>query len=293
MRRVLASAKTKLGASGWFRLPVAKDVIFFSFNGSGNNAQVYIAANSSGAVFASRADDSTVYGTTASGVFTAAGWVHIAAWVEAGSTPSATDGKVIIRVGGASGVTLTCNNVDTLTSTNTNYTSVNMMFVNLGEQQYFHMDDFVLNDDSGSYNNAIMDAYRAYPIYPNGDVAGGNFVAASGAGYENLNAAPPTDSSKYIQSNAVSDVSDFEMEDPSYALTGIVGMVTHTRMLTSGSGSIQVSLVNNGSVTSGTTHSLAGSATYYQDVFERNPDGNAQWTFASAATSKIRFTRTA
>lgn len=292
--RSLTSAKTKLGQAGWFRITTSKLVGLFSFNGTGNNSQIGIWRGLDGAVYASRADDSSVYGTTDTNIFPTGAWVHVAAWVEAGSSPSATDGKVIIRIGGASGgITVTCNNVDTLTGSNTNYVSCTAMQSDLGSQQDFYLDDFVINDDSGSYNNAIMDAYRAYAIYPNADTSGNDFVPASGFGYDNIDNVPPADSSSYIQSDTVADVSDFGVEDPSYALSSIAGVVVHSRMLTASSASVRVSCEKNGSVTAGSVHTLSGSGTYYQDVFERNPDGNAAWIYSTVGDSKIRFTRTA
>jgi hypothetical protein len=292
IRRTLSSTKTKLGAAGWFWVTNAAQLTgLFTFNGAGNAIQIVIGKNTDGSVYAARADDNTVFGTTDPGLLTSQTWVHIAAWVEASSTPSAMDGKVIVRIGGSGGITLTCTGIDTLTGTNTGYTSVNALFANLGEQQYMYLDDFVLNDDSGTVNNAIMEAYRAFLIVPNGDVAGGDFIPESGAGYENINVIPPDDSGSYIQSNAVDDVSDFNVEDPPWSLANVAGIDVHSRMFTSSTGSIRVSVVSSGSIASGTTKTLSASASYFNQPVDLDPDGNTEWTYRSVGRARIRYTR--
>ena len=293
--RFFPSAKSTVGvgASFWFT-SVNRVIGLMTFTDSNGAYQCTIQNNADGSISVVRGDlNGTELGKSSSGLITAGNWISVNVWFIASSTANATDGTVIVRVGGVNGTTLTCSNVDNLATSVLSVSAVSFLGVGLAENQNCYVDDIFANDATGSYNNTIMDAYRAYPIFPNADTAGNDFVPSSGAGYDNLNAVPPTDGTYYIQSNAVSDVSDFGLEDPSYALDDIVGIDVYSRMLTSGSGTIRVSAVDGGSVTAGSSHSLSSSGAYYHDVFERDPNGNAEWTYASVGTSKIRFTRTA
>lgn len=295
IRRSYPSTKTECGATGWFWFTETDRVMgFFTFNNAAGTSQIAIGTTVDGAVTVIRTDDSTVLGTTDTGLVTAQSWLHVAAWVEASSTTSATDGQVIVRIGGANGTTLTIANVDTVAGASIGYASVSALSIGLGEQQYCYLDDFCLNDSAGSYNNAILDAYRAFTIGANGDVAGNDFITADDdTGFSNINIAVPDDSNKYIQSNTVNDVSFFELEDPSYAIDNVIGLVAHTRMNTSDSAYVSVGMKNGTSTTANSAHSLPTTSAYKIDAFERNPEASAEWTFDTIATAKIKFTRTA
>lgn len=180
MRRVLSSSQTTVGIAGryWFDdLPDSNDkTTLMQFRDAGNDAQISISLQSTGAIAVHRGTTSsgTNIGSTAGPVMTAGAWSH----VEAKVLFSQTVGTVEVRVNGVPVLTLT--NQDTCNTTNVECSQV---FIGNGVVGHglFYFKDFIVWDGSGSVNNDFVGDCQVVTLLPQSDDSLGGWDTSEGS----------------------------------------------------------------------------------------------------------------
>lgn len=260
---------------------------------NGTTSHLYLVVNNVGALQLWRGDgrlinvgsgayipNGTMIGTSAAGLVDT-NWHYI----EIGATIDPTTGAVTVQFDGTVVITFSGNTKNGGTNNSIDavcYQGVNGNyfggFMDVGTPV---VDDLYIANSLGSVNNSFLGDVRVQTLMPNAD---GTFTqwtpTGSSSHYQNVNEVP--DNTATFNSSATPGQID------TYALTNtlpgtgtIFGVQQVTTAAKSDSGSaslIPVLLMPDSTLCYGATRLPGTSWATYEDLYEKNPDGNVAWT---------------
>ena len=152
--------------------------------------------------------------------------------------------------------------------------------------------DLVIGDDNGSVNTEWIGTVQVLTLTPDGDVSSGWARSSGTSDYELIDELTPDDAD-YIEAEddplpAASIVTLSDLPVDIVAVRALQTMV-RTFKTDGGDGTLQASIISNGSEDSGLEHAVSLSARYEWDISEIDPDTAGAWTpiAVNAATLKI------
>lgn len=303
IRDTFGATKTYCGRAMayWFtQLPAnSTGTTLMTFSDTNNAAQMSLVLTTTGTLQVYRGTSGgTATGSPSAQVVTSGSWAHVEMWVKAGSTTTSTDGEVEVFVNGTQVIDFTGGStVRTINTANREYSQVICGIYTDNNIVPTYMDDAVMYDDSGSYNNApgIGDK-DVLPYYPDADGGTSAWVRNTGSSdFSAVNQTAQDGDTTYLEAAAAADVEDLEISAVPSTVDGIIGVVLINclRKTQAGASEVSADIMETGSAaSSNTAHVLSQSYAYYHDVIERNPvDGTTAWTYTTVSASKIRLTR--
>lgn len=291
MRRVLGELYTTVGVGFAFypvTMPTVSDRFqIFGIRNQSNGNIISVTLQTTGDIKISYSGGSY---TTTNAPLLAASWQHI----EAKFVIDDVEGAIEIRVNGETIVNL--SDIDT-GSTPAAQVYFASKPTNPGASgNTCNYDDIFVWNDSGTTNNDFLGDRRVRTLLPNADTSINEWVETGAAsGYEAIGELSPDDDTSYIEAGTTTPVtSEFELDDLPSGVGAIAAIQTQIRQrkTDAGDGKTQVSLISNGSVTSGSDRPITTEYTYWSDVFELDPDTGSAWNKDSVDAMKLRIQRT-
>jgi hypothetical protein len=172
----------------------------------------------------------------------------------------------------------------------------------------FYMDDYYIYDFEGDSGvdtdfcpivdgNGIATNYigelQVWPLWANADTAEADWLKSEGSdGYALIDENNPDDTD-YIYSDAVDDLSEFELTDLPVEITYIRGLGIHSRLSKSDSGAamVKVGMKSDAATEDSADTTITTIPTYWRHTFDVDPDSSARWTRASLNAAWLRLIR--
>lgn len=154
-------------------------------------------------------------------------------------------------------------------------------------------DDSIYWDDSGLINNDFLGDRRCLTTMTDADTAEADWTPSAGTeGWSILDNIPPVDAS-YIEAVNPGDISEFQKEPVSINTNDVAGIVLFSRVVKTDAGTSTFRMgVHSGAFVENSPELSPGvTAGYFQQVFERDPNGDIPWTKANIDAATIRLTR--
>lgn len=295
-RKVLPAEKSTLGLGARFyfsTLPSDNNhrPNLFEFRNADNETLLSLRINTAGTLTLINSAG-TELGTSSSPVIVASAWQQ----VECKAVLSATVGTFECRVEGIEVAGLTLTGVNTVGSA-TPITCIQFASKSpssSGTVKQFYMKDLIVWDDAGSLNNDFFGSVSVYALLTDGDVSL-NWTPSTGAtGYNLLDESPPDDADYISAGDPPPSPAVMSLTDLPADVTSVRGLIAIARSMKTdgGDGNLQVSMVSNAAVGSGSDRPITTAFTYWYDVFETDPDTSAAWTPAAVDDANIQFDRT-
>lgn len=228
----------------------------------------------------------TLLGSSAANVFSAASWF----WMEAKITSGTGSGRVQVRLNG--------DDTDLLDFTG--LTIANITRVTLGHNgttstANVRYDDWVVWDTVGGDTVDWMGDTFVVVAAPEADTAVVDWDASTGTSrFAMIDEATPSDS-EYIQSDTVADACEFTHPALNLGIGSIAAIASQTRAFKSdaGAASYKTGIKSGSSTAMSDEIALATGPNVHIKIAERNPDGNVPWTQSAANAARLRVERTA
>lgn len=248
---------------------------------------ITVSQLASGAIRVRRGNTAgTELGSSAPAVLSAATWNHI----EVYATASNSAGAIEIRVNEV--IVLTLSSVDTVGSGTEYFASLLVSLNRLSAGNIRYIDDLYVWNSAGTLNNDFVGDRRVLTLMPNVNSATQEMTVTGAANAYTAIRSADGDTSYLTASDSVPVTSEFGFEDAGDNVGAInaVQTVVLARKTEAGAATMQVSMISGADVDAGDVHSIADSYSYYEDVFETNPDTGAPWNAStiSAATFRLR-----
>lgn len=286
LRRVFTGARTTAGFCFrlWMENLPNTDRMVFGFLNGANARQVSITSDSTGKIAVLRPDDTQI-AITASPVLVANAWNHI----EVRAVASATVGTIEIRVNGVT--VLTANTLNTGTS----YEQFCETAFGSSETANYFIKDLVTWDGLGTRNNDFLGTVQVIGRTPSSDVLTGWTPASGTSQFQMINNSPPLDATEYLTAPfPLPTPSSFGLSQLPADTTSVKAMIVQSRVRNTdgGDGNFQASLVSGAATGNGANRPMTSAFTYYEDLFELDPNTAAAWTVAAANAAVLRINRT-
>lgn len=292
-RRVLSSAQTVVSVGfGIFltALPTNNNSYYpITFRDAANSVQVSLIINSTGTVSVYRGTGTGTLLGTSSIALTASAWHHL----EIKVVFSQTVGTVTVNINSISALALT--GLDTVNTALVECSQIAATIAGAGNAHVYYIDDLYCTDGSGSSNTGLLGDCKVYTLYPNADGALEEWTLSTGTdSFALIDEAIPDGDTTYIEAAAVNDDTEVGFENLPADVVNVYGVqvVSSMKKTDAGACSVQQSINSDGTVGTGTTHSITTAYTYWQSMFEVDPDTSAQWTKAGVDAAQVRVTRT-
>jgi hypothetical protein len=161
-----------------------------------------------------------------------------------------------------------------------------------------YVDDVILWDTTGSYNNDFMGDHRVEHKLVTADTAQADWGALSGNAFDNINDLPQLQhESSFIYAGTPGSpdlVSEFEVEnltDTTGTVAAVIA-VNHSRKDTNTDApKIQTGIVSGGAEIRGPLTEVNGAYNYYEDVFETDPSTGLPFTPTQVNNVKLQISR--
>lgn len=291
-----AGAVTTCGAAyrGWSAaLPENDEAlnVAVKFAGAGNQKLIQVGVTSNGRVRArlQNATDTAVDYNSAAPVVTANGWWHYEVKYSKTGTNTCdfevrVEGQTVLQQTGVS-----C--LDIQPAQCSIGTRINLAW--LPKAPYFK--DFVIWDGSGSYNNDFLGSVLVTNLTPTADVALNWTPSTGSGGYSILDNIPPNDAQYLSAGDPAPSPYVCELSNLPANITSVRALQTRVRAAKSdgGDGSLQTSIVSNGSTSNGSNRPITVTQTYWSDVFETDPDTGSPWLPSAVDDAELKLNRTA
>lgn len=300
LRRVLTTARTTVGIAGRFwqnKLPANSGISVrpASFRDINNLEHLYVDADASGSLRVWRRDNAgdVQIGITANPVLVANAWQHI----ETKVFLDVAVGTVDIRVEGINVLSIPAGR----TTSDKAGAIASCQNAAVGGRSgtdglVSAVKDFIVWDNTGAFNNTFMGSCTVYMLAPDGDVAlNWTPFPADGIGYNKINEAVPDDDTKYISAPfPLPAAYKCSLADLPVTVTSVraVMPVHRSRKTDGGDGNIQVGLISGASTGLGADRPITTAYTYWNDVFDADPNGGIAWSRAAVNALNMQLNRT-
>jgi hypothetical protein len=165
--------------------------------------------------------------------------------------------------------------------------------VGFNQTGQFDFDDWVVWDNSGAQNNTFLGDRRLVTCYPNANLALQDFTPVpAGNAWDRVNDSPPSGSA-YIEGTAAGNISEFSKTAIGIAANDIAAVVGLAFLNKSDAGVATARIgINSAGFVDNSPELFPGTGfTYFQNIWELNPNGNIPWTRVAADAAAIRITR--
>lgn len=158
-----------------------------------------------------------------------------------------------------------------------------------------YIKDLVVWCGNGTRNIDFLGTVSVLGMVTNSDVAL-NWTPSTGTtGFNLLANTPPLDGTQYLTAAYPAPAASvFGLTDLPLNVTSVRAMISQTRArkVDGGDGSLQSSLVSATVPVNGASRPITTAFTYYEDVFETDPNTTAAWTPAAANAAQLKINRT-
>lgn len=261
------------------------NMFFYRINTTGS-ISAYVWDTTSGAF-----GDPYLIGTTPGPVVTANAWWQIEAYFDGAAL------EFELRVEGITKLTLDSTDFAGHLHNGPNVYQVSYVSAadGIGAGPSTYLKDYFWWDGLGSQNNDFLGSCLVYPSRPDGDVAIGGWVPSTGTeAWPILDTTTPG-STPYISAGIPpSDPVIMTQTNLPPDITSIKFLMTVVRAakVDGGDGNLQVSILSGGDVAAGENRPITAAQTYWEDVFELDPDTGAPWLPGAFDASQIQLDRT-
>ena len=143
------------------------------------------------------------------------------------------------------------------------------------------LDDFAINDTTGTRNNGRIGQGGIIALWPNKDTTDKDFSRSAGSdNYSLVNSYPPDDDTTYVQHGVVDDMDLYQFQSMPTSLTNISAVQLVGRMKSVyGSGAKGALTAKSDDTTLVQSWTAFGTAYGFQSkVMETDPDTGVAWT---------------
>lgn len=290
-RRVIGSTKTVVGIGfGVYldSLPVLNNEHGLEIRNGSNVNILRVSVDSDGSIGLYKGSGHTSIGNS-DPCIGASSWNHIETKVIVDNVV----GEVEVRVNGLPVIHLT--NLDLGVSGASQFVWGNPDGDVAVSDQTWYIDDIVVWDDTGTYNNDFMGGQRVVLIFPNADTAQDDWVPVGDSdAFDCVDNVPPDGDSTYISSDNTGDVTEMELAGLPPETQNIAGVYIPFmgKLEDAGVGNVQISLVSGGEVSLGPDTVLTTAYTYWGGIHETDPDTDAPWTKTALEAALLRIEKT-
>jgi len=154
------------------------------------------------------------------------------------------------------------------------------------------LDDFAINDTTGSINNGRIGQGGIFPLFPNADTADKDWARSTGANnYSLVNSIPPDEDTTYVTANSVGDRDLYEFGNLTN-VNSIDAIAISGRLKTTVGAGAPVGFAMRSGATTGdvASHNVTGQWTTFTDVIEADPNTAAAWTLEAVNSLQAGFT---
>jgi len=242
-----------------------------------NTYQVWFRLNTNGTIsaFCGAGYPSTLLGTTTGSL-----QVNVWAYVEFKVLIHGSAGTVDVRINGVNSLSLTGVNTQAGTSAIWNVARFGYIAVSTGSTITCDIDDVVVMDGSGSYNNAFIGDVTISILNPNGAGNSTDWTPSAGSNYQCVDEDLVNDDTDYVSSSTLNTKDLYAFADaPAGADIRAVQVLAAVRKGAEGPG--QVTLVTRSSSTDydGAAQGIGGTTySYVRQVLETDPATAAAWS---------------
>lgn len=159
-----------------------------------------------------------------------------------------------------------------------------------------YIKDLVVWNGNGTHNTDFLGTVSVLGMTTNSDVSLGGWTPSTGTtGFNLLANSPPLDGSQYLTAAyPPPPASSFGLTDLPLNVSSVRAMVAQARVrkVDGGDGNLQTSLISAGVSVNGSDRPVTTAFTYYEDVFEVDPNTAASWTPAAANAAQLKLNRT-
>lgn len=162
---------------------------------------------------------------------------------------------------------------------------------------YLFIDDMVMWDDNGDYNNDFMGPVRVLTTFPVGDGSPQDWTpVGETTAYETVDDIVPDGDATYIGTDTLGDVASLALSELPPEITEISAIFIPImgRIDDAGTGAIQASMDSSGDeVTGGSSVNMTTVYSYWPFIFEYDPHTNGPWTPATFEAALLKIEKTA
>jgi hypothetical protein len=220
--------------------------------------------------------NTTVLGTSASGVITATGFCY----VELKTLINDSTGTYEVRVNGGS--VLSGTGADTRNSGTSGVITVASILFARGGQIF---DDFYICDGAGSVNNDFLGDRRVDAYFPSANGNSSQMVGSDTDSTDNyllVDETSPNDDTDYVQSDVLNNKDTYTFQNMVHTPSSISGVMALANAKKDDAGTRSIAIVtrSGGADYDGSSHALSTSYTYYRDILETDPATSAAWSLS-------------
>jgi hypothetical protein len=259
-----------------------------------NDKLWFARVNTDGTISVLRDDGTTactVLGSTSNSI-QAGVW----AYVEFKVTIHGSTATIDVRINGTSGLSLTGQNTRGMGASNTwnNILVGYATYESTTVSKNIDVDDLVVMDSSGSFNNAFIGDVTISVLNPNGAGNSTDWTPSAGSNYECVDEDVVNDDTDYVSSSTLNAKDLYAMEDcAAGADIRAVQVVTAMRKGTEGPGKIKHVIRSSSTDYDSAEISLGGTAySFNRTIWETDPATAAAWTESGWNAAQVGVKKT-
>lgn len=164
-----------------------------------------------------------------------------------------------------------------------------------GSFQPCYFKDLVVWNSLGTRNNDFLGTVSVLGLAPTSDVTLTWTPSTGTTGYNLLDNSPPLDGTEFLTAPYPPPAASvFGLADLPINVTSVRALITQvrTRKVDGGDGNLQSSLLSGAASVNGADRPVTTAFTYYEDVFETDPNTAGVWTPAAANAARLKLNRT-
>ena len=221
--------------------------------------------------------NNALIGNTANGSVKQDTWYYIEVKVLVGDSPS---GRVDLQINGVvpSGFPLT--SVDTRNGATTTIDNIRFGAGAADASSLVALDDIYIFDTNGSTNNDFIGQAVVQTIVPNGDGSVAWSRSGGSTNYGNVDETVQNGDTDYVYTSTAAQQDFYNFTNLAANTATVYGLQVNgcARKDDSGARSLKLLTKSGATTSTGSTHSLDTSYTYYQRVQETDPNTSTAWT---------------
>jgi len=256
-----------------------------------NTYQVWFRLNTNGTIsaFCGAGYPSTLLGTTTGSL-----QVNVWAYVEFKVLIHGSAGTVDVRINGVNSLSLTGKNTQAGASAIWNVARFGYIAVSTVSTITCDIDDVVVMDGSGSFNNAFIGDVTISVLNPNGAGNSTDWTPSAGSNYQCVDEDIVNDDTDYVSSSTLNAKDLYAMEDcAAGADIRAVQVVTAMRKGTEGPGKIKHVIRSNSTDYDSAEIGLGGTAySFNRTIWETDPATAAAWTESGWNAAQVGVKKT-
>jgi hypothetical protein len=266
-----------------FKITALPDnVPVFALLDSGS-VQVDLRLLSDGTLRATR--NGTTLGTTSFALS-----VNTSYFIEFKVTIDPSAGTIDVRVNGSSKLSLSSQNTRATANSTANSIVLGSPSNIAGGAFTADYDDFYVSDGTGSApTNDFLGDVRVEALLPNGAGNTSAWTPSAGSNYQNVDETAPNADTDYNSTSNAGDVDTYNYPSITPASGTVFGVQVNMNARKDDGGTRTIAPVVRSGVTDfvGTSRNIGSTYTYYQQVYETDPNTAAAWTITNVNAAEF------